>query len=142
MLVIAKGKLNFPTLSGEPEDHGIVRRPQGSMEVQQDRATRRLEILATRGSDRPCWRLPGRAVWRTGGGAGRSNIPLLLTALWHCTCCRTCSRMVPPKVLDTRKELTLKHEGCSAWSLLTAPSPFTAPLPARADKGDLRECPR
>ena len=52
MLVIAKGKLNFPTLSGEPEDYGIVR-PQGSMELQQDGATRTLKIHATRGSDKP-----------------------------------------------------------------------------------------
>lgn len=35
MLVISKGKLNFPTLSGEPGDRGIVRRPQGSVEWQQ-----------------------------------------------------------------------------------------------------------
>ena len=53
MLVIAKGKFYFPTLSGKLEDHGIVRRPQVSMELQQDGATRRLKIGATRSSDRP-----------------------------------------------------------------------------------------
>lgn len=45
MPVIAKGKLNIPTLSGELEDHGIVRRPQGSTELQKDGATRRLKVV-------------------------------------------------------------------------------------------------
>lgn len=53
MLIIAKGKLDFPTLSGDPEDHRTVRRPQGSVELQQDGAKRRLKIPATRGSDKP-----------------------------------------------------------------------------------------
>lgn len=53
MLVIAKGKLNFPTLSGEPEDCGIVRRLQCCMELQEDGATRRFKIRATRDSYKP-----------------------------------------------------------------------------------------
>lgn len=73
---------------------------------------------------------------------GRANIPLLLMALWHCTCYRMYSRMVPPKVFDLENEFTLKHEGCSARSLFIAPSPFTALLPARIDKEDLPDCPR
>lgn len=47
MLIIAKGKLDFPTLSGDPEDHRTVRRPQDSVELQQDGPKRRLKIPAT-----------------------------------------------------------------------------------------------